>query len=105
MSLCKGEGPRDPILKTFCDFLTKKYDFQLIVFSFPAPQVPSPPTKVSQNLKYFSGDPTRSTVKLASLKMIKSVIIISAVIAFINAEVYFDNLDISDKTLAFQYPI
>ena len=59
MSLCKGEGPRYPILKTFCDFLTKKYDFQLIVFSFPAPQVPSPPTKVSQNLKYFSGDPTR----------------------------------------------
>ena len=64
MSLCKGEGPRYPILKTFCDFLTKKYDFQLIVFSFPAPQVPSPPTKVSQNLIYFSGDPTRFDMKM-----------------------------------------
>ena len=60
MSLCKGEGPSYPILKTFCDFLVKKLDFSLIVFSFPTPQVPSPPTKVSQNLIYFSGDPTRS---------------------------------------------
>ena len=59
MSLCKGEGPSYPILKTFSDFLVKKIDFLLIVFSFPTPQVPSPPTKVSQNLIYFSGDPTR----------------------------------------------
>ena len=58
MSLCKGEGPSYPILKTFRDFLVKKIDFLLIVFSFPTPQVPSPPTKVSQNLIYFSGDPT-----------------------------------------------
>ena len=61
MSLCKGEGPSYPILKTFRDFLVKKIDFLLIVFSFPTPQVPSPPTKVSQNLIYFSGDPTTNS--------------------------------------------
>ena len=60
MSLCKGEGPSYPILKTFRDFLVKKLDYLLFVFSFPTPQVPSPPTKVSQNLIYFSGDPTRT---------------------------------------------
>ena len=58
MSLCKGEGPSYPILKTFRDFLVKKLDFSLIVFSFPTPT----PTKVSQNLIYFSGDPTRSNM-------------------------------------------
>ena len=69
MSLCKGEGPSYPILKTFRDFLVKKIDFLLIVFSFPTPQVPSPPTKVSQNLIYFSGDPTRhATVHFWLLK-------------------------------------
>ena len=64
MSLCKGEGPSYPILKTFRDFLVKKIDFLLIVFSFPTPQVPSPPTKVSQNLIYFSGDPTREEAEI-----------------------------------------
>ena len=70
MSLCKGEGPSYPILKTFRDFLVKKIDFLLIVFSFPTPQVPSPPTKVSQNLIYFSGDPTKFRSAVAKMSMI-----------------------------------
>ena len=50
MSPCKDEGSSYPILKRLGDFLVKILDFQLILFSFPSPQVPSPPTKVSQNL-------------------------------------------------------
>ena len=44
-------------------------------------------------------------VNLASLKMIKTVIIVSAVIACINAEVNFGKFNIYDKTLDFPYSI
>ena len=50
MSPYKDYGSSYPILKRLGDFLIKIIDFQSIIFSFPPPQGPSPPTNVSQNL-------------------------------------------------------